>query len=557
MLRFPFMDKTLPHGQPRPWLFPVLAGALTAAFFLQSLFSSLVKSPSSDEPPHIAAGLSYVQKGNFVPNPQHPPLLKEMAAASLLLAGIRLPDVPAVSAMLKEPPGTQLEWGVGNDLIRQGGPARVMFWARLPLILLATLAALLLCLWARRMMGDTAALGALFLFALDPNLIAHSQFVTTDMGVTSLTIVFFFSLWSFLRHPGKLRLVWCGVAMGMLLCAKFSAVFMIPAALLLMLAAAIMPLQNTGKRVGLAILHFGAMSIVAWLVVMAIYFSTSGMSDYLHGIRSVYADSNPDYRFYMANEFKSRFTSYFAVAWLLKEPLATIALVILGSVVLIRERRLALLDMLFLFLPPFVLFVACTLRAENIGIRYLIPAFPFLCLAGGAGLAALIQGTLIQNRSKWGVGLAAALCVWMAVAAAGIYPDHLSYFNEAACLLQDPRKLGVDGGTRCGPWWLDDSNVDWGQGLEQLQVWRSRHPDSRTMWVAWFGSFPPEAWGLPSQALSVNYIETNPVPAPGLYVVSAQYVSRYTLSWLRTMAPTAIVGHALYVYDIPFEAVTP
>jgi len=556
------MDKTLPHGQPRPWLFPVLAGTLTAAFFLQSLFSSLVKSPSSDEPPHIAAGLSYVQKGNFVPNPQHPPLLKEMAAVSLLLAGIRLPDVPAVRAMLTEPQGPQLEWGVGNDLIRQGGPPKIMFWARLPLILLATLAGLLLCLWARRMMGDAAAIGALFLFALDPNLIAHSQFVTTDMGMASFMVVFFFSLWSYLRRPAGLRLgtprlVWCGVAMGMLLCAKFSAVFMMPVALLLMLAAAVLPRQDTATRVASALLHFGVMSVVACLVVMVIYFSTSGLSYYLQGIGSVYADANPDYMAYMAGEFQHRFTTYFAVAWLLKEPLGTIALVILGSVVVIRDRRLAVLDKLFVFLPPFVLFVACTVRAENIGIRYLIPAFPFLCLAGGAGLAMLKQSTPMQRGSKWGVGLAAALCVWMAVAAVGIYPDHLSYFNEAACLLQDPRKLGVDGGTRCGPWWLDDSNVDWGQGLGQLQVWRNRHPDSRTMWLAWFGSFPPEAWGIPSQTLSLYYIESNPVPAPGLYVVSAKYVSRYTLSWLRTTAPTAIVGHALYIYDIPFEAVTP
>src|SRR5580658_7859852 len=118
VLRFRVMDKALLEGQPRPWLFPVLAGVLTGAFFLQSFLSSLVKSPSSDEPPHIAAGLSYVQKGSFAPNPQHPPLLKEMAAVSLLLAGIRLPDVPAVRDMLNEPPiPPQHEWSVGVDLI--------------------------------------------------------------------------------------------------------------------------------------------------------------------------------------------------------------------------------------------------------------------------------------------------------------------------------------------------------------------------------------------------------------------------------------------------------
>src|ERR1700733_1690568 len=122
------MDKALLTRQPRPWVFYSIAGFLTAAFFLQSFLSSLIKSPSSDEPPHIAAGLAYVQKGNFVPNPQPPPLLKEMAAVSLLLAGIRLPDVQSVRDMLNEPPiPPQREWGVGNDLIRQDGPPRVMF----------------------------------------------------------------------------------------------------------------------------------------------------------------------------------------------------------------------------------------------------------------------------------------------------------------------------------------------------------------------------------------------------------------------------------------------
>jgi len=541
------MLKRHPPPPVPPVFFHVAAGALIAAFFLQSFLSSLVKSPTSDEPPHIAAGLSYVQKGVFTPNPQHPPLLKEMAAISLLLAGVRLPDSPTVSAMLNEPQGPQFEWGVGNDLITQGGPQKVMFWARLPLILLSTLLGLLIYLWGRRILGDTGALGALFLFAMDPNLLAHSQFVTTDMGMAVFTTLFFFSLWSYLRSPGLARLLWSGFAMGLLLCAKFSAVFMIPVSLALLLAAALLQPraegQNTGKRLAGAFCQFGVMGIVASLVVMAIYFSTSGLSAYVHGLRSVYADANPNYLAYMAGELKPRFASYFAVAWLLKEPLASIALVILGLVALIRSRQIGVLDKLFLFLPPAVLFVACTAWAVDMGIRYLIPAFPFACLAGGAGIA-----MLIRNRSTWTRGLTAVLCVWIAVAAAGIYPDHLSYFNEAACLFQAPGKLGFDGGTNCGPWWLDDSNTDWGQGLLQLRIWRNAHPDSRAMRLAYFGSFTPEPYGIVPEAVGdANFVRD---PVPGLYVISAKFVSRAPASWIRTIPPIAIVGHALYVYDI-------
>jgi hypothetical protein len=359
-------------------------------------------------------------------------------------------------------------------------------------------------------------------------------------------------LWNYLRRPALPRLLWCGFAMGALLCAKFSAVVMIPVALLLMLAAPLLaprtPVRNPAKPLIDAVGHFAVMSIVALLVVMTIYFSPSGLSDYVHGFRTVYADHSPDFQPYMAGRLQHRFVGYFAVAWLLKEPLAAIGLVILGSVVLIRRKRLAVLDKLFIFLPPGVLFIACTVSAANIGIRYLIPAFPFACLAGGAGLA-----MLIRSQSKWLHGLAAVLCVWIAVAAAGIYPDHLSYFNEAACLLHDPGRLGWDGGTKCGTWWLEDSNTDWGQGLAQLRTWRNAHLDSRPIKLAYFGSFPPEPYGIVPDPIQNTDLVGGPVP--GLYVISAKFVSRLPVSrspvpWLRTMPPTAIVGHALYVYDI-------
>ena len=273
----------------RPWfrraLLHVLAGALIAAFFLQSFLASLVKSPTSDEPPHIAAGLSYVQKGVFIPNPEHPPLLKEMAAVSLLAAGIRLPDDPAVNEMLNEPLGKQLEWGVGNELITQGGPQRVMFWARLPLILLSTLLGLLVYVWGRQIAGDVAGVGALFLFALDPNMVAHSELVTTDMGLAAFMTLFFFSLWTWLRRPSLVRLLWCGFAMGLLLCAKFSAVFMIPVAFLLILAAALLTPRTEGQSAVRALIkalgNFAVMGVVAALVIMAVYFSLYGLSEYL------------------------------------------------------------------------------------------------------------------------------------------------------------------------------------------------------------------------------------------------------------------------------------
>jgi len=311
------------------------------------------------------------------------------------------------------------------------------------------------------------------------------------------------------------------------------------------------------RRLAVAAGAFLAMCLVAAVVVQALYFFSSDPFLYVAGFERVNADHYSDYLAFMAGQLQHRFLSYFAVAYLLKEPVASILLAALGLVVLVRSKTITVLRKLFLLLPPAVLFAGYTLAADDAGIRYIVPCLPFAFLAGGVGLEALVR-----NRSLGGRWLAAALCAWIVVAAAGIYPDHLSYFNETACLLQDPGKIGLDGGSRCGPLWLDESNVDWGQGLKQLRAWMDQHGGGRTIHLGYHGSFPPENYGLTYQKIGMPDLVGN--PAPGLYVFSAHLVARVPVlaerlgsdagQWLRRTAPAAIVGHSLYVYDIAHGA---
>jgi hypothetical protein len=164
-------------------------------------------------------------------------------------------------------------------------------------------------------------------------------------------------------------------------------------------------------------------------------------------------------------------------------------------------------------------------------------------------------------KPKWGRYTAAALCVWLVVAAAGVYPDHLSYFNEAACLLQGrPGAIGLDGGTRCGPLWLDDSNVDWGQGLKQLKSWLDRNAKGRTIRFASPYAFPAETYGIANVRATEEDLGRRPLT--GLYAVSASFVARLprqnvAYEWLESTPPRAIVGHAIYVYDFPGPDASP
>ena len=205
---------------------------------------------------------------------------------------------------------------------------------------------------------------------------------------------------------------------------------------------------------------------------------------------------------------------------------------------------------LFLLVPPAAMFLGATLWADNLGLRYIMPVIPFAHLLGGLALA-----TLFSLPAKWGRPAGVALCAWLVVAMAGIYPDHLSYFNESACLLSEPGKVGLDGGSRCGIRWLDDSNVDWGQGLKQLKAWADVHAGGRVLRHVKVFGMPAAAYGVRSEEVG-NALEVQDQPVPGaLYAVSAHLVARVPVqeskSWLNRVEPVAVVGHGLFIFDNP------
>lgn len=599
-----------------------LAGALIGIFLALNFSGSRLKSPTSDEPAHLAAGLSYfVTHEIYRANPQHPPLLKELSALSLMAAGIRWPHSEQADYLVNGDDPARvfgLEWPIGNSIIRDNGPDRVMFWARLPFILVAALLALLLYLWGRQLLGPPAAVGAVFVYCLDPTILAHSYLVTTDIGLAAFTVLAMFALWSYVTQPGWRRLVFCGLALGAALAAKFSALLLLPVVALLLLARlrwppepvselapafpappassppmpaprSGVPMVAAGKRKAAEVRRkdlcpcgsgrkyknchgawgtnrpaslrvrqirwvagvLGVLCLVAFLVIEVTYFFPADLTMYAKCARMVNADHNPGYLVYLAGELRRHFLSYFGVAYLLKEPIAGIVLAGIGLVGLWRSKSTPTLSKWFILAPPAVLFLGMSLFADDLGIRYIIPALPFVYLLAGWGLAAILRAA---RRTRWAAGAVAVLCGWIVLAAAGIYPDHLSYFNEMACLPGHPGQIGLDGGSRCGPVWLDDSNVEWGGGLKQLKIWLDRNAGARTAKLALFTSFPPETYGIRCQ--KIPEAELAREPGPGLYVVSASFVARIPAmpgasDWMRRTRPAAIVAHSLYVYDIP------
>ena len=126
---------------------------------------------------------------------------------------------------------------VGSKILVTGDFERNLLRARLPLMLVATMLAALIFIWGRQLIGTAGALGGLFLFALNPTVIAHAGFVTMDVGCSAFIVLLLFAVWNYVQRPDKVRLVLCGLAMGAALAAKFTAIFMLPVVGLLLLAA--------------------------------------------------------------------------------------------------------------------------------------------------------------------------------------------------------------------------------------------------------------------------------------------------------------------------------
>ncbi|HEU4403389.1 MAG TPA: glycosyltransferase family 39 protein, partial [Candidatus Polarisedimenticolia bacterium] len=514
---------------------PLVLGGLLVILLGQMLAASRLKSPTFDEPAHIGAGFSYLKTGQFKVNLQHPPLLKEIGALPLLLIGARWPMSEKDWEAVGVPSEPWVQWSLGEDVIFGNDASRVMFSTRLPFMLLTVLLGILIYAWGRKILGRGAAAGALLLFALDPTIVAHGQLVAMDVGFAAFGFLFLYALWSYLNHRSLRRLLGCGLALGAALATKFSAVVLLPLAAILVLAASrwipeAVPRRPSsladpyasddgGQRIVWCVYAIVSLVLVAAVLIYALYFFPANPFLYVEGMQLVNADHDASYWPYMAGHFQPSFWTYYAVAYLLKEPIPTLLLVAFGILALLRRGAAATLDRVFLLLPPALLFLVHALFSHNLGFRYVIPALPFLYLVGGAGLR-----WLWGERSPWRRVAAVTLCAWLPVGAAGIYPDHLSYFNELACLLAAPGRVGLDGGTRCGPLWLDDSNVDWGQGMLQLKSWLDRNAPGRPVRLAYFGSMRPEMYGLTGVKIGLQELEE---PArPGLYAVSAHLLAR-------------------------------
>jgi len=535
--------------------------------FAQAVRGAVVSSLVSDEGPHLAVGYATLRTRDLRLQPVHihPPLANILAAAPLLL-DTSLPD-----------PRTIPGWDIASlsevtDAIiwRHRPPDGLALAGRLPIILLAVLLGAFVYRWAADLAGWGAGSLALFLYALDPNIVAHAQVATTDMGVTAFGFVAWYCCFRSVGQAGKpASLKWtvgAGVALGAALAAKVTAALLAPLLAVAMLLAGRDALTQRVRRIVMV-------GLVAFGVVWAVYGFEVGRvpgvplpvpaATHLKIYQSLlqhYDEGHP--AFLMGMNSTRGWWYYFPVAFLVKTPLPTLILLAIALVTVVRPQmtaaggqRSAALWMLGAF--PVIHFATALFSSVDIGYRHLLPILPFLFVFIAAQISNMqlaasnlqpLTSNLKSRLVTWAPGLLViALSVWYTVGAVTIFPHNLTYFNELAG--------GPDGGYR----WMVDSNLDWGQNLKELKTWLDAR-GIQHVFISQFSPSRPDVYSLPATMLPPSPRATPFArfdPAPGWYAIGATTLQGAytpdvdTFAYFRAMTPTVRVGHALFVYHVP------
>lgn len=147
-----------------------------SVFLVAGTFSLQGDAATYDETAHLPAGFTYLDRGDFRLNPEHPPLAKAWAALPLWIAG--LPDPDYASKAWTE----SNQWVFGFELLNgpreeatRRDPRRLLVPARLMMLLAGAGLALLCYFWARSLWGPRGGWISLAAFALSPTMLAHSR----------------------------------------------------------------------------------------------------------------------------------------------------------------------------------------------------------------------------------------------------------------------------------------------------------------------------------------------------------------------------------------------
>ena len=417
--------------------------------------------------------------------------------------------------------------------------------------------------WSRSLYGVLPGLLSLFLYVFDPNIIAHSRLVTTDVYALGMIFLTLYTFWLFSRDPSWKFATLSAVTLGFSQLAKYTCAYLYPILAILVIIRGLPALVKNlgdkaypaiGRKIAIA-LGWSLFFLVISLLIINIGFLFNdtlmplgeytfrselfqGIQErlsllgslpvpfpypYIEGLDWVKARerSGGGYgRVYLLGETREvgGFNGYYIVASILKVPLAAQVLILLAFVFFLKNwDKTEFFDQdIFLLVPViFFFFYFNFFYRAQIGIRFYLVLFPFLYV---------FAGRLLQDWRARQVSYKVVLAVLIVaqVVSVGVhFPHYIPYFNA---LVWDQRDAYN---------YLADSNLDWEQAEWYLDRFMEAHPEAK---------FEPSRPTLGTIVVSPNKLVGVEGPPDGFL-------------WLREhFRPRKTIADVYLVYEITEDA---
>jgi hypothetical protein len=560
-----------PSRPPRRLAAVALALALIASSFAaRSWMVARHDAITSDESTHLVHILHYGMTGDDL-------AMWELGAPRLphLLGGLATYRALSAAAMLPASADPeQIQKVVTSGAARVILPARALAIGWGLVLIVAVFGAV------ARTRGAGPGLLAAAIVAMVPEVLAHSAIAGSDLPFTAAAFVALIVNARYAERPGPGRWLALALAIGLAWAIRHSALL-----LLILAAGTHLVLAIRRPRPGgfiplvESVLGSFAASMALAVVAFAVLWAGDGFgtvsvaevseraatlqvprrlgpidlsgvplpTSALSVLKQV-RHQNQGHEAYLCGEVRPRgWWSYFPIAFGLKTPVGLLLLMIVAAARIRPKGSWEVLCVAALGL----LWLTLVRSRVNIGVRYALLTYPL----AAPFVSRLFEPRMLRDRI-WGP-LTIAATLWFVGASVSCHPRYLSYFNE------------LGGGPKAGWLYLADSNVDWGQDLDELgrALVRLGIKEVTTDVTS------ERRLGPPGVAVVVNPSRAMQVPAAAplnrrLYDSEGGYIPVYTryvavsvsrllglysqndMSWLRTRRLVDRVGDSIFIFDM-------
>ena len=380
--------------------------------------------------------------------------------------------------------------------------------------------------------------------------------------LTCFTFVAVYTLWKVVRKVTWSSILFCSLALGCALLSKYSALLLFPIYGILLLFVFFsqekvhlpetFPLSGILMKPGSGAKLCRITTVLLIITFLALCVVCIGYlfhpEYYVTGVLHQLAHAEGGHPTFLMGMYSTEgWWYYYPVAFLLKTPLPLLILLVFSLVCATKKPRS--LDQAFLVVPVVVFFLFFSVKLLCVGLRYLLPVYPFLFVLAGMAISCSVQ--FLKRVMPLVV---AVLCGWFIIGSLAIYPHYLAYFNEAA------------GGPDKGYNYLVDSNLDWGQDLKGLGEYMHRMGIEKVH-LSYFGAADPRYYNIDYEWMPSYYLPDDyggdqngerlfRFPRSGIVAISATNLQNVYFSdktfydWLKKYTPTDKIGYSLFIYDL-------